>query len=457
VTPYDPSPTFHIQDELHLLQQELGAFAGHYETLVRWCEEQVGRRPAKTIAATATIEGYDHQIRQIYGIPHARRFPARGYELLQTFYTAPDIDEETAGRPVKTARFYVAFRPPHLHAADAASLCVRHLHEELIRLHENPSAAAAWLPTARTPEAVLALLDYYSTTLTYVGSKSRGVRIRQALERDAGRLRPAQARDLNSEFLSGDSTLAAIAEVVRRVENPPGWSEDNYLDAAVATNVISHGVDVERFNLMVMDGIPEETADYIQASSRSGRRHVGLVLATLASYSLRSSSIYHRFIEYHTHLERLVSPVSVNRFAKFAAERTGPGVFAGVLLGRYAALLPNEQLARRRTAAEFLNPNAASRLPRRLARFEVDQAMREAYALGKGIYPEGLELQMRQTLADEVDQFLLLIAGSREDWLTKTLRPTPMTSLRDVDIGVRFRLDEDTDFREVQWFNTERT
>ena len=118
-------PAFHIQDELHLLQQELGAFAGHYETLVRSCEEQVGTRPAKTIAATATIEGYEHQIRQIYGVPNARRFPTRGYSLLETFYTSPDLDSDSAEGRLKTARFYVAFRPPHLHAADAASLCVR--------------------------------------------------------------------------------------------------------------------------------------------------------------------------------------------------------------------------------------------------------------------------------------------------------------------------------------------
>jgi ATP-dependent helicase YprA (DUF1998 family) len=106
---------------------------------------------------------------------------------------------------------------------------------------------------------------------------------------------------------------------VRRIEAPPDWTEEGYLDATVATNVISHGVDVERFNLMIMDSIPEETADYIQASSRSGRRHVGLVLAVLPSYSFRASSIYHRFKEYHEHLERLVSPVSVNCFAKYAA------------------------------------------------------------------------------------------------------------------------------------------
>lgn len=35
VNAYDPGPSLHIQDELHLLQEELGAFAGHYETTIR--------------------------------------------------------------------------------------------------------------------------------------------------------------------------------------------------------------------------------------------------------------------------------------------------------------------------------------------------------------------------------------------------------------------------------------
>lgn len=457
VSPYDPSPALHVQDELHLLQQELGAFAGHYETLVRSCEERVGIRPAKTIAATATIEGFEHQIRQIYGVPNARRFPTRGYSLLESFYTSPDFVREGTETRVKTARVFVAFRPPHLHAADAASLCVRHLQEELNRLHEDPVNIASWLPTAHTEEAVRALLYFYSTTLTYVGSKPRGVRIRQALDRDAGRLSPDSSRDLNTEFLTGNSTLAAIAEVIRRVEDPPPRSEETYLDATIATSIISHGVDVERFNLMVMDGIPEETADYIQASSRSGRRHVGLIVSTLASYSIRASSIYHRFNEYHRHLERLVSPVSVNRFAKFAAQRTASGVFAGILLGRYGAILHTQQLATRRIAAEFLNPSATSQLPLQISRQEIDEAVKEAYALDKGIYPNGLELRMTQILGDQIGQFLHLIAGSRKDRVTEVLQPTPMTSLRDVDVGVRFRPDEDSDYRELQWFNTEST
>ncbi len=455
VTPYDASPALHIQDELHLLQQELGAFSGHYETLVRACEERVGGRPAKIIAATATIEGFEHQLRQIYGLPNARRFPTRGHSLLESFYTSPDYVADNVQNQIKTARVYVAFRPPHLHAADAASLCVRHLQEELNRLHDNPHELIGFLPTAQSVQAVRNLLYFYSTILTYVGSKPRGVRIKQALDRDADRLSPDGSRDLNTEFLTGNSTLAEIAEVIRRVEDPPLRSEETYLDATIATSIISHGVDVERFNLMVMDGIPEETADYIQTSSRSGRRHVGLVLATLASYSIRASSIYHRFNEYHAHLERLVSPVSVNRFAKFAAQRTASGIFAGLLIGRYCTLVPNHQLAKRRVAAEFLDPNTTSQLSRQLSRQEIHEAVREAYALGDGIYPNGLELRMGQVLHNELERFLHLIAGSRKDRLTDALQPTPMTSLRDVDTGVRFRPDEDSDYRDLQWFNSE--
>jgi hypothetical protein len=455
VTPYDPAPSLHIQDELHLLQQELGAFAGHYETLVRSCEAAVGTRPPKTVAATATIEGFEHQIRHIYGVPHARRFPTRGYDLLETFYTTADLDRASPEAPTKIARMYVAFRPPHLHAADAASLCVRLLHEELIRLYDNPYEASAWLPTARTEEEVRRLLYYYSTTLTYVGSKARGVRIRQALDREASRLRPGNARDLSTEFLSGDSSLATIAETVRRIEAPPDWTEDGYLDATVATNVISHGVDVERFNLMVMDSIPEETADYIQASSRSGRRHVGLVLAVLASYSLRASSIYHRFTEYHQHLERLVSPVSVNRFAKFAATRTASGVFMGLLLGRYGALAHTTQLWQRNFAAELLTPSVPSSLRLRVTREELRQAVESAYAIGQGIYPEGLERIMRQVLEEQIERFLYLIRGSRQERVVDVILPKPMTSLRDVDVGVRFRPEEDINWQELQWFNAQ--
>jgi hypothetical protein len=456
VSPYDPAPSLHIQDELHLLEQELGAFAGHYETLIHSCETVVGGKPPKVVAATATVEGYEHQIQHVYGLRKSRRFPGRGYDQIETFYATTDRDIRDPARSAKTGRVYLAFRPPHLHAADAAALCTRILHEELIRLYDNPYEAAAFLPIARTQEEVRALLHYYVTTLTYVGSKPNGVRIQHALDRDTGRLRPAGARELQTEFLSGDSTLADIAETVRRIENPPGWEDEGRIDATIATNVISHGVDVERFNVMVLDSIPEATADYIQASSRSGRRHVGLVLSVSPSYSVRASSVYHRFNEYHAHLERLVAPVCVNRFAKYAACRTAPGVLAGLVLGRYGAMAHNTQVKNRNVAVELLNPSLPSKLPFQVNRSEFDAAVDQAYGLGQQVYPRGLELAMSEVLREEVGRFLYEINGSREQRLVDALQPTPMRSLRDVDIGVPFRPDNETEWQDLVWFDQHR-
>src|SRR5262249_9818081 len=68
-----------IQDELHLLSEETGAFDGHYETAALQVMRSLGQQPWKIIAATATIENYANHARHLYLKP-ARQFPAPGPE-----------------------------------------------------------------------------------------------------------------------------------------------------------------------------------------------------------------------------------------------------------------------------------------------------------------------------------------------------------------------------------------
>ena len=438
IEPYDAAPSLHIQDELHLLQEELGAFAGHYETLLHYCEENLGGQPPKIVAATATIEGFEHQVQHIYGVKTARRIPERGYDRLGSFYIKPLLDPDT--RDVQTARIYVGFRPANLQASDAASLCTTIVLEEIKRLYEHPMDATDWFVDARTETEIRALLLFYTTTLTYVGTLPGGTRIRDSLEREASRIRPGEVRDLQIEYHSSGSSMGELADLIDRLEKPPEWSDEEFIDALVATDIISHGVDVERLNLMFMDSVPEEIARYIQASSRSGRQHVGLVVGTLPSYSLRATSIYHRYKEFHDHMERLVSPIPVNRFAKYAIDRTATGILTGLIFGYFNSIVP-EYLLFRYAAENFLRANRAI----------VSDAAERSYALGDEVYAAGLEYSLSERLDEQIDRFIYNVANSDEKWLTDAIKPKPMTSLRDVERGVQFLPDEDVDMNLIMY------
>ena len=136
-----------------------------------------------------------------------------------------------------------------------------------------------------------------------------------------------------------------IPRKLDRLEVPykANWErgEIRSLDVVLATNMLSVGVDVNRLGLMVVNGQPKTTAEYIQATSRVGRAFPGLVCTVLTWARPRDLSHYETFEHYHATFYQHVEAQSVTPFAPRALDRGLTGVLVSIMRMDDFELNPN--------------------------------------------------------------------------------------------------------------------
>ncbi|RXJ72039.1 hypothetical protein CS022_18165 [Veronia nyctiphanis] len=290
-------PSLIIQDELHLISGPLGTIAGIYEAGFDTAMERLGRRP-KVIAATATIRSAAQQSNRLFG-RSVNIFPPSGTDEADSFFSKEDSDSP--------GRLYVGVMPSG-HTGQTALV----------------QAAAALLQAPEEKGFADTLLDSYWTLPIYHNSR-RELSKTMTLSRDdiPERIKvisdtPRQVDTV--EELSANVEGARIPEVLKNLEK----GLPDAVDILPCTNMISVGVDIERLGNMIINGQPKATAEYIQASSRVGRkqsRPPGIVLTLYSPSKPRDRSHYESFKNYHQALYRYVEPTSVTPWALPAMER----------------------------------------------------------------------------------------------------------------------------------------
>lgn len=432
----DPVPALTIQDEMHLLKEELGAFSGHYEGLI--AELQRGGPsglPSKILAASATIEQYEDQLRQVYG-RRPRAFPSQGFKLGESYYV------ETTEN---IRRVFLGVLPSYRRKADVAAIvqtelarAIAELQDAFDRLEQLDISNADW-GASPTDKDVDDLLFNYEVSLGYVNSKAHGAKLDEELALLSDELRAEGHGTLSIRVLTGQVPIPDLADAIEHVEvdtlvTPRG----ERLRALVGTSVVSHGVDLDRLNCLVMAGMPTTAADYIQVTARSGRTHVGLVATVYDWMSPRERSLFSNFQSFHAFLDQMVTPVPVNKYAFFVADRTLPGIVLALfhdMARREAYGAPLQGVRRSKDFQKWWNAN------RPHIDADICRRLPSCYDVGiAGVNDPGMEQELVERAIARWEQVErnTISASAQEANTAALFFHSPLSNFRQIDEAARF-------------------
>lgn len=330
-------PDLIIQDEFHLISGPLGTMVGLYETAIdelsSWSLDGRTVKP-KVIASTATVRKAPEQVNNVF-LRKVLVFPPHGLDVEDNFFSVQ--------RPViqKPGRRYIGICAP---GSSRPAVLIR-LYVALLT-----ASQALYNKFGAVADPYMTLVGYFNSLRELGGMKRLAeddvqTRAYRVLMSDVSRPGLAQRAVRNVDELTSRVSSKDIPKKLDLLEVPykSQWqkNEPRAIDVVLATNMLSVGVDVNRLGLMVVNGQPKSTAEYIQATSRVGRSFPGLVCTVLTWSRPRDLSHYESFEHYHATFYKHVEAQSVTPFAPRAMDRGLTGAIVSAIRLMNESFNPN--------------------------------------------------------------------------------------------------------------------
>ena len=321
----DP-PDLIIQDELHLISGPLGTVAGLYEAAIdQLASRRIGERviPPKIVASTATVRRATDQIEALFDRQTTSIFPPPGVDRTDSFFA------RTVPATKDPARMYMGI------AAQGRGPKLVFLRSLTTLLAAAQSAFDANGPvvggSANPADPCMTAVCYFNVLRELGGARrivedevrDRTARYGTQRHRVDPPGNPFADRAIKEPLeLTSRVSTDEVAKAKQRLETRFANGAEP-VDVALATNMISVGLDITRLGLMIIQGQPKTAAEYIQATSRVGRdpSRPGLVVPVLNLHKPRDRMHFEQFGQFHRTFYRSVEATSVTPWAARALDR----------------------------------------------------------------------------------------------------------------------------------------
>ena len=344
-------PELIIQDELHLLLGPLGSSVGLFEKsidyLCTYLDDNGNKIKPKIVTSTATTRNTDKQIFALFN-RRSEIFPKQGITCDDSFFAFYKRNEYYV-KKYESKRKYIGVFPI---GKTQVWMQLRIISINLIhglKYFKEKYSNDVVFETPEVLDELKKVFDYYHTILAYYNSLKDVGKAQSQLDHYLpgdinyvikntipwsfiDKLIREEKEIKYSELtgrLSGEEVKTNLAEIeqkwalietiddsteikLKKISNP---------EFIIATNMISVGIDVSRFNTIVINSMPRNIAEYIQASSRVARDEDGVVFTVHHPFRSRDISHYQKFKEFHEKFYSYVEPISVTPFASKALDR----------------------------------------------------------------------------------------------------------------------------------------